>query len=67
MINKIYDDVINAGASAGKVSGAGGGGFMMFYVSPIYRMNVIQALNTFGGQISNASFTKYGAQAWTIQ
>ena len=32
IINKIYLESINAGAVSGKLSGAGGGGFMMLYV-----------------------------------
>lgn len=65
-IESIYDTAMNAGALAGKVSGAGGGGFMMFFVPPDRRMDVIRALNIFDGQISNCHFTKHGTQAWRI-
>lgn len=65
-IEEIYDAAINAGALAGKVSGAGGGGFMMFFVPPDKRMNVIRTLNRFDGQVSNCHFTKHGTQAWKI-
>lgn len=64
LIEEIYDAAIAAGANAGKVSGAGGGGFMMFFVSPSKRMDVIRALSHFNGQISNCHFTKKGAQSW---
>jgi D-glycero-alpha-D-manno-heptose-7-phosphate kinase len=63
-IDEIYESAIKAGALAGKVSGAGGGGFMMFFVNPDKRMDVIRALDHFKGQISNCHFTKHGAQAW---
>jgi D-glycero-alpha-D-manno-heptose-7-phosphate kinase len=63
-IDEIYAAAIKAGASAGKVSGAGGGGFMMFVVAPESRMNVVRALNQFDGQVSNCHFTKHGTQAW---
>jgi D-glycero-alpha-D-manno-heptose-7-phosphate kinase len=63
-IDEIYDASIRAGALAGKVSGAGGGGFMMFFVPPDKRMNVIRTLNRFDGQVSNCHFTKHGTQAW---
>jgi D-glycero-alpha-D-manno-heptose-7-phosphate kinase len=63
-IEQIYDAAIKAGAAAGKVSGAGGGGFMMFFVRPEVRMNVARALSRFEGQIGNCHFTKYGTQAW---
>ena len=65
-IDNIYEVAIDAGASAGKISGAGGGGFMMFFVPPDCRMNVIRALSIFDGQVSNCHFTKYGMQAWKV-
>ncbi len=66
MIDAIYDAAIRAGARAGKVSGAGGGGFMMFFVYPDKRMDVVRALQEFGGEVSNCSFTKHGTQAWRL-
>jgi len=63
-IDAIYDAAMQAGALAGKVSGAGGGGFMWFFVPTERRMDVIRALNDFGGQVSNCHFTKHGTQAW---
>ena len=64
LIDEIYDAAIRAGALAGKVSGAGGGGFMIFFVPPEKRMDVIRTLNSFEGQVSNCNFTKHGTQAW---
>jgi len=66
LIDAIYDAVISAGALAGKVSGAGGGGFMMFFVPTERRMDVVRTLNQFEGQVSNCHFTKHGTQAWRI-
>ncbi len=65
-IDEIYNTAIKAGAQAGKVSGAGGGGFFMFFVGPDKRMSVIRALSRFNGQVSNCHFTKHGTQAWRI-
>lgn len=65
-IDAIYDAAIQAGALAGKVSGAGGGGFMWFFVPTEKRMDVIRTLSDFGGQVSNCHFTKNGTQAWRI-
>ena len=65
-IDAIYDAAIKAGALAGKVSGAGGGGFMLFFVPTEKRMDVVRALNKFEGQVSNCHFTKHGTQAWRI-
>ena len=65
-IDAIYAAAIGAGARAGKVSGAGGGGFMMFFVPPEKRMDVTRVLAQFEGQVSNCHFTKHGTQAWRI-
>jgi D-glycero-alpha-D-manno-heptose-7-phosphate kinase len=62
----IYDAAVKAGALAGKVSGAGGGGFMWFFVPTEMRMDVMRTLNAFGGQVSNCHFTEHGTQAWRI-
>ena len=43
-INEIYSKAINAGALGGKLLGAGGGGFMIFYVQPEYKQKVLDAL-----------------------
>jgi D-glycero-alpha-D-manno-heptose-7-phosphate kinase len=66
LIDSIYNAAIKAGALAGKVSGAGGGGFMMFFVPTERRMEVVRTLAQFDGQVSNCHFTKHGTQAWRI-
>lgn len=45
LINKIYDKAINSGAIGGKLLGAGGGGFMLFYVNPEYQDSVRKSLS----------------------
>ncbi len=66
-IEAIYEAAKTAGATGGKISGAGGGGFMIFYCPGNTRYKVIETLNTFGGEIKNYSFTKYGLTTWTTQ
>ena len=66
-IDEIYNAAITAGALSGKVSGAGGGGFMMFFVTTEHRMNLIRTLNQFDGQVSNCHFTRHGSRAWRAQ
>jgi len=63
-LDAIYDDAIDAGALAGKISGAGGGGFFMFFVPPDRRMAVVRRLQQHNGQIMNFHFTAIGAQSW---
>ena len=67
LIEEVYGQAIRAGALAGKVSGAGGGGFMLFFVPTESRMQVVRALNKNQGEISNCHFTKHGAQAWSLR
>ena len=63
-IDEIYAAAIAAGASAGRVSGAGGGGFMIFYVDLIKRVAVSNALKKFNGQQFSCNFYWEGASAW---
>jgi len=65
-IEAIYDAAKAAGATGGKISGAGGGGFMIFYCPGNSRYKVIDVLKTFGGEIKNYTFTKYGLTTWTM-
>lgn len=66
LIETIYDAAIESGAVAGKVSGAGGGGFMMFLVDPARRPDVIRTLNTFDGQVMSAIFVEQGSHSWRV-
>lgn len=65
-IEEIYDAAKKAGATGGKISGAGGGGFMSFYCPGNTRYNVIETLERFGGEVKQYSFTKYGLTTWSI-
>ena len=66
VIELAYQTALGAGALTGKVSGAGGGGFMLFYTPAERRMDVMRALGKLGGFISNCHFTQHGSQAWRI-
>lgn len=63
-IDALFDAALAAGAKAGKISGAGGGGFMLLFVDPSDRMNVARALSLAGGNVMNCHFTKHGTQGW---
>ena len=63
-IDQLHDSALRAGALAGKVSGAGGGGFIMFLVPPELRLRVIRALNQAGGQANGVELTTSGAESW---
>lgn len=65
-IDKTYEIACAAGALAGKVSGAGGGGFMFFLVDPPRRMQVLRALQELGGLASGCHFSKHGTEGWKL-
>jgi D-glycero-alpha-D-manno-heptose-7-phosphate kinase len=66
MIEDIYAAAISAGAMAGKVSGAGGGGFMTFVADPLKRLNVLKALDQFNGKVIPFHFSEGGCHGWKI-
>ena len=66
LIDDIYSAAINAGASGGKISGAGGGGFMIFYCPNNKRDTVIKALKKFGGDAKRYEFVNVGLSTWSL-
>lgn len=65
-IDNIYNIAKEHGAIGGKLSGAGGGGFMMLFVPQTARWNVIKALQPLGGEFIRFHFVKQGLETWTI-
>jgi len=65
-LDDLYSYVIENGAQSAKISGAGGGGFMMIYCNPCKRIGLIKALKRKDGIVLTPSFTETGTQAWTI-
>lgn len=66
VIDKLYNEAIAAGSTGGKISGAGGGGFMLFYCPENTKYNVRNLLTTFGGEIKNFNFVDDGLVSWTL-
>ena len=66
LMEEIYETAKSAGATGGKISGAGGGGFMIFYCPVTTKYKVIKSLERFGGQHKNYQFTEHGLKSWTI-
>ena len=64
-IEEIEKSVIAAGATSIKVSGAGGGGFVMILVEPELRYKVIETLEKLPGKIVDFEFTSEGVMSWT--
>ncbi|MDD3444714.1 MAG: GHMP kinase [Zavarzinia sp.] len=65
-IDELFQVAMRNGAEGGKVSGAGGGGFMFFMVQPESRYSLLQALNMAGGQATPVKFNAVGCQAWKL-
>ena len=65
-IDSIYESAIKAGATGGKISGAGGGGFMFFYCPGVARYAVIDALQQFGGKAKRYEFVTEGLKTWSL-
>ncbi len=63
-IDEIYETAKSAGALGGKVSGAGGGGFLFFLTEPSRRQEVVRALSKHEGLVLPARLTSEGAFAW---
>jgi D-glycero-alpha-D-manno-heptose-7-phosphate kinase len=66
-INEIYEAAIEEGARAGKVSGAGGGGYMIFIVDPVKASRVVRRLNQFSGCVSACNFVEQGVNSWRVR
>ncbi len=66
-IDHLYAAAKAAGALGGKISGAGGGGFMMFICAPEDRWALIEALTDAGGRASAVKFTHQGCETWQVR
>ena len=66
-LNKIYNDAIAAGCFGGKLLGAGGGGFFMFYCEPTKSRDLQRKLELLNTKIINFEFEKDGLKSWIVR
>lgn len=66
-LDSIYDFARQNGAEGGKLLGAGGGGFFLFFTSPFKRHGLVSALNSRGLSTRNFQFDQEGLQSWTVR
>ncbi len=66
LIDTIYAKAIETGATGGKISGAGGGGFMFFYCPAVTKIKVAKAIEQLGGNVQAFKFTQQGLVTWSI-
>jgi len=64
LIDKIYNTAMEAGASGGKISGAGGGGYMFFYCPGNSRYDIIEAMDQQGAVRQRYNFLDRGLTTW---
>jgi len=68
-IEFLYNCALDAGAYCARISGAGGGGFMLFLTDPMRRLQVADSLSKTecNGVVYGCHFTHTGAQAWRVK
>jgi D-glycero-alpha-D-manno-heptose-7-phosphate kinase len=65
-LDELYKTAMQNGATGGKISGAGGGGYMFFYCPGNTRFRVIESLKQFGGYTERYEFTSGGLVTRTL-
>jgi D-glycero-alpha-D-manno-heptose-7-phosphate kinase len=66
-VDTLLEVALDAGAWAGKISGAGGGGFIFIMSDPADRFQIIQRLNQAGGNASSVNLTFSGVEGWKVR
>ncbi len=65
-IDRIYGAARAAGAQGGKLTGAGGGGFMLLLCEFSKKRDVAAEVERLGGQIVNFGFEERGVRSWAV-
>ena len=55
------------GALGGKITGAGGGGFLLFYCQFEKKLRIAEALRKLGAIPKEFAFEGHGLQTWRVQ
>lgn len=66
-VEEVYALARKHGAWGGKITGAGGGGFMVFACPFERRLELERVLNEAGVQVRPFSFVTQGVQAWAVE
>jgi D-glycero-alpha-D-manno-heptose-7-phosphate kinase len=64
MIDDLYSAAMESGALGGKITGAGGGGYMFFYCPFGTKRKVAEAIEKVGAQVVEFNFDSHGVQTW---
>lgn len=66
-IDQLYAGALDSGAEGGKLLGAGGGGFFMFFVSPFRKHNLMDYIVERGLTPRHFHFDSMGLQSWSTR
>ncbi len=66
-IDHLYEIGLKNGAYGGKLLGAGGGGYILFFYTPRKRNQLVKALEKGGGEIMNFHFEFEGTKVWPVK
>ncbi|QWD28805.1 CBS domain-containing protein [Polynucleobacter paneuropaeus] len=66
-LDQIYDGALQHGAIGGKLLGAGGGGFFLFYVLPFQKHQLVKWVESQGLKIHPFRFDPEGLRAWSAR
>jgi D-glycero-alpha-D-manno-heptose-7-phosphate kinase len=66
-LDQLYADAKSNGAIGGKLLGAGGGGFFLFYAPPYRKHLLISNLEASGLKVQPFRFEPQGLQSWTVR
>jgi D-glycero-alpha-D-manno-heptose-7-phosphate kinase len=65
-IDELYDIALRKGALGGKITGAGGGGYILLFCDFAKKHRVIEALELAGARITEFTFCHQGVMTWTV-
>ena len=66
-LDNIYKKALENGITGGKLLGAGGGGYYLFYVSPFKRHEAMKWIAKEGLIHTPFIFDNQGLQSWTVR
>jgi D-glycero-alpha-D-manno-heptose-7-phosphate kinase len=67
ILDNVYDGAIQNGAIGGKLLGAGGGGYFLFYVQPFDKLKLLSWLESNNLKYTPFVFEEKGLQSWTVR
>jgi D-glycero-alpha-D-manno-heptose-7-phosphate kinase len=66
-LDAIYDNALKNGAVGGKLLGAGGGGYFLFYVPAFRKHELIKSIESSGLRVQPFRFESEGLRAWSVR